>query len=181
MASKTLRNPPRPKDQPILAKPKTKRIDNPKGSLCSLFIVLAVPLSLSLAMIHLFGSGRRYRALAKPFWFPSLTAIHLGSVGSTFLMSLAAWLVWTGGGFGIDSEALPLYLAQISLSMVWDPLVLRIGAAWLGFLLSVLNLGTLFACYRAFGKVNPLSRKFVEPCLTWVAYLTLVTFDLVYL
>ncbi|KAJ6430985.1 hypothetical protein OIU84_018486 [Salix udensis] len=38
MASKTLRNPPRPKDQPILAKPKTKRIDmNPKGSLCTLF------------------------------------------------------------------------------------------------------------------------------------------------
>jgi hypothetical protein len=26
-----------------------------------------------------------------------------------------------------------------------------------------------------------LSKKFVKPCLTWVAYLTLVTFDLMFL
>ncbi|KAG6758889.1 hypothetical protein POTOM_035352 [Populus tomentosa] len=124
MASRTLKNLAE-KDQPVLAKPKTRKTSNAKG--------------------------RRYRALAKPSWFPSLT------------------------------DALPLYIAQISLSMVWDPLVLRIGAVWLGFLFSMLNLGTLLACYWAFGKVNPLSKKFVKPCLTWVAYLTLITFDLMFL
>lgn len=181
MASRTTLKKLSEKDQPVLAKPKTQKTSNAKGSLWSLLMVLVAPPSLSLTIIYLFGSGRRYRALAKPSWFPSLTIIHLGSVGSTFLMSLAAWLVWTNDGFHVDSDALPLYIAQISLSMVWDPLVLRIGAAWLGFLFSMLNLGTLLACYWAFGKVNPLSKKFVKPCLTWVAYLTLVTFDLMFL
>lgn len=162
------------------AKPKTK-MPSGKRSFWSLFVIMMVPLSLTITIIFLFGSSRKYPALVKPFWFPSLTIIHLASLGSTILMSLAAWLVWTDGGFQPDSDALPLYIAQVSLSIVWHPLVLRIGAAWLGFVFSLVNLGTLFACYRIFGKVNSSSKNFVKPCLAWVACLTLVTFNLMYL
>ena len=37
-------------------------------------------------------------------------------MGSTFLMSLAAWLVWTGGGFRIASDALAASLLSSNLS-----------------------------------------------------------------
>ncbi|KAJ4834062.1 hypothetical protein Tsubulata_016259 [Turnera subulata] len=167
-------------DQDTTKKTKLKTY-NFWSTLSSFFAVTVFPLFLTLTIIYLFGSGRKYRALAKPFWFPPLTVIHLASVGSTLLISRAAWLVWTSGGFDIDSDALPLYIAQIFLSIVWDPLVLRIGAAWLGFLFCLVNLGTLCACYWMFGKVNPSSKVFVKPCLAWVAYLTLVTFQLMWL
>ncbi|KDP27793.1 hypothetical protein JCGZ_18873 [Jatropha curcas] len=136
-----------------------------------------VPVSLAIAVIHVFGSSREYQdlALAKPIWFPSLTIIHLATVGSTLLMSVAALLVWADGGFQLDSEALPLYISQVSLSIVWDPLVLRIGEACIGVVFSSVNFGTVCACYQIFGKVSPLSKQFVLPCLVWVGYLTLVT------
>ncbi|EEF45532.1 conserved hypothetical protein [Ricinus communis] len=121
-------------------------------SFCSLFLITLVPLCLTMTITYLFGSSKKYQALDRPFWFPSLTLIHTASVGSALLMSLAACYVWADGGFRLDSDALPLYISQVSLSIVWDPLVLKIGEAWLGVVFSLVNLGTLFGCYCMFGK-----------------------------
>ncbi|KAA8548943.1 hypothetical protein F0562_000627 [Nyssa sinensis] len=74
-----------------------KKMAMAKRALRSLAVALMVPLSLTMTMIFLFGSGHKYRALAKPFWFPNLWLIHLGSLGSSFLMGLSAWLVWAEG------------------------------------------------------------------------------------
>ncbi|KAJ7980266.1 Translocator-like protein [Quillaja saponaria] len=152
-----------------------------KRALRSLAIAIAIPLSINLTIIFLFGSGRKYYSITKPFWFPTLWFVHLASLGSSFLMGLAAWLLWADGGFHAQSDALPLYIAQVSLSIVWDPLVLVFGSAWLGFVFCVLHFGTLFLCYLRFKKVNPFAKDLVKLCLAWVAYLTIVSFKLMYL
>ncbi|KAJ9181923.1 hypothetical protein P3X46_005966 [Hevea brasiliensis] len=182
MAAKTLQNHTKccqiPPTKPKTTKPKIK----PNFlSFCSLFIIVLLPLCLTLTIIYLFGSSRKYQATAKPLWFPSLTLIHIASVGSTLLMGLPAWLVWVDGGFLLESDVLPLYISQISLSIVWDPLVLRFEEPCLGVIFCLVNLGTLLACYCTFGKVSPFSKYLVMPCLVWVGYLTLVTFMLIYL
>ncbi|KAF4355175.1 translocator protein homolog [Cannabis sativa] len=157
------------------AKAKTKR------ALRSLLIAVSVPLSLTAAIIFFFGSGQRYRAFAKPFWFPPLWFIHLASLGSSSLMGFSAWLFWADGGFHAQPDSLPLYIAQVSLGLVWDPLVLVMGQTWLGLVFGLIHFGTLFACYRTFRRVNPFAKDLAKPCLAWAFYLTLVNFKLIYL
>ncbi|KAH7513360.1 translocator protein homolog [Ziziphus jujuba] len=152
--------------------------DSPRSP-WKLAVSVAMPLFITMTMVLLFGSGKKYRVLATIFWLPPLWFIHLASLGSSFLMGLAAWLVWSDGGFDSESHALPLYVAQISLSMVWNPLVLVIGVAWLGFVFCVIQFGTLFACYFYFKRVSPSAEYLIRPCLTWVAYLTFVTCQLI--
>lgn len=96
-------------------------------------------------------------------------------------MGFAAWLVCAYGGFHTHPDALPLYIAQVSLSIVWDPLVLVIGARFLGLLFCVVNFGTLVACYYYFRMVNPFAKDLIKPCLAWIGYLTIVSFKLIFI
>lgn len=146
----------------------------------SLVMAVSVPLSLTTAMVFLFGSGPQYRALNnKPFWFPPLWIVHVASMCSSALTGFAAWLFWADGGFHADRDALPLFIAQVSLSIVWAPLVLVIGSPAVGLIVSAVHLATLFACYRRFRLVNPFAKDLIKPCLVWTAYLTLLTCKLI--
>ncbi|GFY85108.1 hypothetical protein Acr_03g0018820 [Actinidia rufa] len=147
----------------------------------SLVVALVVPLSLTLAIILVFGSSHKYQALANHFWLPPLWLIHLASLGSSFLMGLSAWLVWAEGGFHGPSDALPLYVAQVSLSLTWDPLVLKIGSARVGLVFLVVHFGTLVTCYKKFRRVNPAAGDLVKPCLAWVAFLIYVNSKLIFI
>ncbi|KAM7463071.1 hypothetical protein LguiA_031192 [Lonicera macranthoides] len=160
---------------------KHKKISMAKRALRSLSVALMVPLALTMATIFFFGSARKYRALAKPFWFPPPWLMHLASLGSSFFMGLSSWLVWAEGGFHNESDALPLYIAQLSLSIIWDPLVLKIGAVRMGLVFCVVHFGTLVACRRKFKTVNPIAGDLVRPCLAWIAFLTTVNCKLIFL
>lgn len=98
-------------------------------------------------------------------------------------MGFAAWLVWADGGFHAHPDALLLYIAQVSLGIVWDPLVLVIGAPWLAFVFCAANLGALFACFKIFRgmNVNPFAKDLVKPCVAWAAFLTILTFKLIFI
>ncbi|OIV95213.1 hypothetical protein TanjilG_21603 [Lupinus angustifolius] len=150
-----------------------------KRALRSLAIAIAVPVTLNIGVIILCGSGHKYHQLAKPIWFAPLWFIHLATLGSSFFMGLAAWLVWADGVFKLEPDALPLYVAQVSLSIVWEPLV--VNAHWLALVSSIVNFGTLFMCYLRFRKVNPFAKDLAKPCLLWAGYLTLVSFKLMFL
>ncbi|KAK7354810.1 hypothetical protein VNO80_20308 [Phaseolus coccineus] len=152
-----------------------------RRALRSLAIGIAVPFALTLTIIILFGSGRKYNNIAKPFWFAPLWFIHLASLGSSFFMGLAAWLVWADGGFQGETDAMSLYIAHVSLSIVWHPLVLIMALYWLALLSSLINFGTLFMCYLRFRKVNPFAKDLAKPCLAFVMYLSLVSFKLIFI
>ncbi|KAF8012850.1 hypothetical protein BT93_I0876 [Corymbia citriodora subsp. variegata] len=155
-----------------------KRRVKAKRALKTFSVVVGMNVTLTMAIILLFGSGKRYNARAKPLWIPPLWLVHAASLGSSFFMGLASWLVWAEGGFGAQSNALPLYLSATSLGIVWDPLVLVMGATWVGLAFCVVHLGTLVACEREFGKVNPVAGEIVRPCVAWVGFLAILTFSL---
>ncbi|CAK9145567.1 unnamed protein product [Ilex paraguariensis] len=157
-----------------------KKMAMAKQAVRSLMVALIVPFVLTMIVIFFFGSGHRYRTLAKPFWFPPLWLMHLASMGSSLLMGLAAWLVWAEGGFHSQPKALPFYIAQVSLSLGWDPLVLKMGAIHVGFVSCIAHFGALVACRRRFKLVNPIAGDLVRPCLVWMAFLIIVNFKLVF-
>lgn len=161
---------------------KLRRTDADRRSLVSIAISVAIPVTLTTAIILQFGSGRHYRKLLEAsFWLPPLWLLHGCSIAAAALMGLASWLVWSNGGFNAESAALPLYIAQVSLAIVWDPLVLVIGSAPVGFVFCAVNSATLVACRWSFLKVNGLAAKIVEVCAFWAAVLTVVTLKLCFL
>ncbi|TKY72608.1 Translocator protein-like [Spatholobus suberectus] len=164
-----------------MASPHETKKAQAKRALRSLAIGIAIPFTLTLTIIILFGSGRKYHRISKPFWVAPLWFIHLATLGSSFFMGLAAWLVWADGGFQGETDAMSLYVAHVSLSIVWHPLVLVMSAYWLALLSGLVNFGTLFLCYLRFRKVNPFAKDLAKPCLVWAAYLCLISFKLMLL
>ncbi|KAK4742667.1 hypothetical protein SAY87_000668 [Trapa incisa] len=127
-------------------------------ALLSLWVSLVIPFSLNAAVVFRFGSGRMLDGIPnKPWWVPPLWLIHTASLGSALLMSIASWLVWARGQLRVDSDALPLYVAQVSLAAMWNPLVLVIGSCWSGSVLGLANFGTLVACKVSFEKATRLA------------------------
>lgn len=156
-----------------------KRTAMAKRGLRSLGLALALPLSLALLDISLFGSSLHYATMKKPFWSPPLWVLHSACLASAFLMGLSAWLVWAEGGFHRNPTALLLYLGQLSLSLAWDPIVFQAGASRMGMVLCVALFGALVGCARTFRSMNPIAGDLVKPCLLWALILSLANIVLV--
>ncbi|KAJ8898623.1 hypothetical protein K2173_004236 [Erythroxylum novogranatense] len=157
-----------------------KRMAMAKRGVRSLAIAVAVPLSLTMANIYVFGSSNAaYGAVSRPFWFPPLWVLHMTCMATTFLMSLSAWLVWAEGGFHKKPTAFTLYLAQLGLSLAWYPIAFWIGASWLGLVACLAMFGALVGCSRQFKEVNPIAGDLVKPGLAWAAFLAIVNLKLV--
>ncbi|CAI0467434.1 unnamed protein product [Linum tenue] len=152
---------------------------NPRRATWPPWAITCIPLLLNAAVIYIFGSSRKFESLPKPGWFPPLWVIYLGSIGSSLVMGLAAAMVWAGGGFVGGGAAVHLYVCEVSLSLVWPPLVVRIGAGLVGWVYSCVHLVTVLGCYWAFGRRSPKTRKLVGPCLGWAGFVTVCTFKLV--
>ncbi|KAI3787702.1 hypothetical protein L2E82_00048 [Cichorium intybus] len=170
----------RTKDQPLddattnMKTQKQQRPSMPRRGIRSLAVGIAVPLALTLANISLFGWNRSYRTTQKPFWVPPLWGLHLTCLSSAFVMGLSAWLVWAEGGFHKTPQAMWLYLGQLGLSLAWDPIFFRMGAAKAGLLVCLAQMATMFSCSRMFGRINHTAGDLVKLCLVWSGFLTLV-------
>jgi benzodiazapine receptor len=162
-----------------------KRVAMAKRGIRSLAIAVALPLSLTISNLYFFGTTRGYGtstgSISMPFWFPPPWALHLTCMTSSFLMGLSAWLVWAEGGFHRNPAALYLYLAQLGLSLAWDPIVFRMAAPWVGLLVCLATFAVLVGCSRQFKEVNPIAGDLVKPCLAWASFLAIVNLKLLFL
>ncbi|KAM0998430.1 hypothetical protein ACFX2I_008170 [Malus domestica] len=158
---------------------KDVKMDMAKRGLRSLAVAVAIPVSLHLLAIYA-GSSDPYRVGSKPFWIPPLWALRLTCMASSFLMGLAAWLVWAEGGFHKNPMALPIYLAQLGLSLIWDPIVFGAGAPWVGLIVCMGMFGAMIGCSRVIKDVNPVAADLMKPSLAWVAFLAVVNLKLVF-
>ncbi|KAF5206527.1 Translocator protein-like protein [Thalictrum thalictroides] len=158
-----------------------KQMAMAKRGLRSLGIAIATPVLLTLITIFLFGSGENYHNVEKnkPLWYPPLWGLHLACVISSILMGLSTWLVWADGGFHKQPSVVPLYLGQLLLSLSWDPIVLKMGASWIGLIICVGLFATLVGCSNRFRQVSPIAADLLKPCLAWAAYLTFVNYKLI--
>lgn len=157
-----------------------------KRGIKSLAIAVSLPVGLTLLAIYLStnngsgsGSGSG-RTNSEPFWFPPLWAFHVICIVSSFLMGLAAWLVWANGGFHKKPATLYLYLVQLGLGLIWDPIVFGSGLDFIGLIVCLGMFGALIGCSRAFKKVNPISGHLTKPCIAWAAFLAIVNIRLVF-
>ncbi|KAF3436426.1 hypothetical protein FNV43_RR23518 [Rhamnella rubrinervis] len=156
-----------------------KRMAMAKRGVRSLAIAVSIPVSLTLLAICLGSTNTSaYATSTKPFWFPPLWALHLTCITSSFLMGLSAWLVWAEGGFHKKPTAVYLYLAQLGLSLIWDPIVFRSGATRAGLLVCFGMFGALLGCFRLFKEINPIAGDLIKPCIAWTAFLAVVNLKL---
>ncbi|CAJ1878238.1 unnamed protein product [Sphenostylis stenocarpa] len=153
-----------------------------KRGLRSLAIAVTFPLSLTVLSACIGSSTARDDSLTsrRPFWFPPSWALHFASPATSFLMGLAAWMVWADGGFHRNPIALLLYFAQLLFAVLWDPLVFAAGATRLGLMLCLGLFVSQFGCMRAFRSVNPIAADLIKPCLAWVAFLSVVNLKLLF-
>ncbi|XP_077239911.1 translocator protein homolog [Tasmannia lanceolata] len=182
MASQNLKQ--RSKDEPTTTTTTTTTTNNnnnkakkralAKRGLKSLAIAIAIPATLTIFTIYLFGLTRG----VKPFYNPPLWAIHLASILSSCLMSLSSWLVWAEGGFHRQHMALPLYMAQFVLGLLWAPTVFWLDAKRMGLVICVAHFVVLYRCSQCFRHVNPIAGDLVKLCLAWVAFLGIINYKL---
>ncbi|KAK1428187.1 hypothetical protein QVD17_17016 [Tagetes erecta] len=154
--------------------PKQQRTAIPRRGMQSLAVGIAVPVALTLANISMFGWNKSYNTIQKPFWIPPLWALHLTCLASSFVMGLSGWLVWAEGGFHQNPSAVGLYLGQLGLSLAWDPIFFKMGAARMGMLVCLGQIATMLSCLKAFNRVNRTAGDLMKLCLIWSGFLTLV-------
>ncbi|KAK7378970.1 hypothetical protein VNO80_04421 [Phaseolus coccineus] len=159
-----------------------KRKDMAKRGLKSLAIAVTLPLSLTVLSACIGFSTARDDSLSSrmPFWFPPSWALHFTCPATSFLMGLAAWMVWADGGFHRNPMALLLYFTQLLLAVLWDPLVFAVGTTRLGLMVCLGLLLSQYGCMRAFGSVNPIASGLIKPCLAWVAFLSMLNLKLLF-
>lgn len=159
-----------------------RRVRLARRGVKTLAIAIALPVSLSIFNIYLFGSSHNYNTLRKPFWsLPPLWLLHTLCLVSCVLIGVSSWLVWAEGGFHRKPMALSLYLMVIGFSLVWDPAVFRFGARWIGLGLGLGLFGSILGCSRVFKEVNQVAGDLLIPCLAWPALISFVNLQLIFL
>lgn len=149
-----------------------------KRGLKSLSVALSIPVIITLTNIYMFGSNDTYKLSNRPNWVPPIWALHMACLGSASLLGLCGWIVWAEGEFHKNPNTVGLYLGQFGLSLLWDPLMFKMGANWAGLLVALGMCYALFRCYRVFKRVNDIAADLVLPCLGWAALLAFVSLKL---
>lgn len=145
-----------------------------KRGLKSLGVAVSLPVILTLTNIYMFGTSDSYKLSNRPSWVPPIWALHMACLGSAAVLGLCGWIVWAEGGFHKNPNAAGLYLGQFGLSLLWDPLVFKMGANGAALLVAVGACCALFRCYRVFRRVNDIAADLVLPCLGWAALLAFI-------
>ncbi|KAL2945427.1 Translocator protein-like protein [Bienertia sinuspersici] len=155
-----------------------KKMIMAKRGLKSLSVALSLPLILTLTNIYMFGANDHYKMSNRPNWVPPIWALHTACLGSALLLGLCGWIVWAEGGFHKNPNAFGLYVGQFGLSLLWDPLVFKMGANWAGLVVAAGVCWALFRCYKVFRAVSEIAADLVLPCLGWAALLAFISVKL---
>ena len=121
------------------------------------------------------SAGDFYRQLARPAWAPPAWLFGPAWTVLYLLMAVAAWLVWSAGGFRRRGLALTLFLVQLAVNALWTWLffVWRMGA--LAFVEIVLLWVLILCTAIAFQRVRPLAAALLLPYLAWVTFAAALT------
>jgi len=117
-----------------------------------------------------------FSRLNKPAWNPPSWVFGPVWTMLYLLMAIAAWIVWTHGGWRGQALPLGLYIVQLFLNAIWTPLFFgahRLGLAFLD--VAVLWLAIL-ATVIAFANVTVVAGCLLLPYLAWVGFASILNF-----
>lgn len=130
---------------------------------------IAVCFSAS-AMGIFFPPGDWYAELNKPAWNPP--SWLFGPVWTVLYltMAVAAWRIWTRGGWSAQSRPLGLFLGQLGLNALWSPLFFGLHVPGLAFAEILCLLVMIVVTWRAFHVVDKWSAALLLPYIAWVSF-----------
>lgn len=147
--------------------------------IAALALVGWVLLTFCAPAFGIFGMpGEWYAGLNKPSWNPPSWVF--GPVWSALytLMAVAAWLVWSRGGWKTQGRALTLYLGQLVLNAAWTPLFFGLHRPDLALIDITALFVMIVATMVAFFKVHRVAGLLLLPYLLWVGFASVLNFTL---
>lgn len=135
-----------------------------------LWLVLCVGGGALVGISSNSGDTEWYRSLVKPAWNPPSWVF--GPVWTTLyaLMGVAAWRVWTRGGWAAQRPALRLFLIQLGLNFAWSFIFFRFQQIELALLEIVMMWVLIVITIRAFARIDRPAAWLLVPYLAWVTY-----------
>lgn len=150
---------------------KQRRIAGLAGWLVISFVAAAVGAIASVEAKTFYGQ------LELPSWAPPSALFGPVWTALYAMMGVAAWLVWSSGGFTVNRRALALFLTQLAVNALWSWLFFywHRGAWALAdiALLWVLIVGTLIS----FWHVRALAGALLVPYLIWVSFASALNYS----
>lgn len=122
--------------------------------------------------------GAWYAELNKPAWTPPNAVFGPVWTLLYILMGIAAWLVWSRGGFGGARTALIVFLVQLVLNGLWSVLFFGLHSPALALADIVLLLIAIGATMILFRRIRALAGGLMAPYLAWVTFATALNFEL---
>ncbi len=144
-------------------------------------LALAGWLALTFAAAAMGGivmPGEWYASLEKPSWNPPNWIFGPVWTALYILMAVAAWLVWTRGGWTTQMRPLTLFLVQLTLNAAWTPLFFGIKNPGLAFAEIILLWLAIAATLIVFRPVSRTAAWLLAPYLAWVSFALWLNFTL---
>ena len=135
-----------------------------------LWVVLCVGGGALVGFTSASGDTEWYRSLVKPAWNPPSWVF--GPVWTTLyaLMAIAAWRIWTRGGWTVQGAALRLFLIQLAFNFAWSFLFFRFHQIELALVEMMVLWVLIGLTLRAFSRVDRTAALLLVPYLAWVTY-----------
>ncbi len=123
-------------------------------------------------------TGDWYASLNKPVWNPPSWVF--GPVWTTLyaMMAVAAWQVWSVGGWRAQARPLGWFLVQWLLNALWTPLFFGLHRPGLAFAEMVLLWVAITLTMWEFWGVRRSAAWLLVPYLLWVSFAAVLNFVL---
>lgn len=139
-----------------------------------LFVVYAAAGVGAIASIN---AREFYAQLLQPEWAPPGSVFGPVWTALYTLMGIAAWLVWSRGGFRAVRPGLVLFLVQLAVNALWSWLFFAWHLGGLAFAEISLLLALIVATCIAFWRVRPLAACLLVPYLLWVCFAAVLNYS----
>ena len=122
--------------------------------------------------------GTWYVRLQKPSFNPPSWVF--GPVWSAlyFSMAMSAWLVWRNAGWNTPRDAFILFFVQLGLNLAWSGLFFGLRQPGLAFLDILALLASIVATAMVFRRFSEAAFWLMIPYALWVAFASLLNFEI---
>lgn len=113
-----------------------------------------------------------YAALEKPFFNPPNWLFGPVWTLLYILIGVSFYLIWAARSKKSKKNAYRIFAVQLALNALWSLTFFGLHQVWLGFIIIVSLLASIFAMILLFRKFSPTASYLLIPYAAWVAFAT---------